>query len=66
MASNCPSCFVRLPLSGEPNCDCEPPKADGKVRTAYLAASGPFRVLPDFSEAERVCEPRQTAPRSAP
>lgn len=22
--ARCPSCFIRLPLSGEPNCDCEP------------------------------------------
>ena len=22
-ASYCPSCFIRLPLSGEPNCDCD-------------------------------------------
>ena len=24
-ASYCPRCYIRLPLSGEPNCDCEPP-----------------------------------------
>ena len=22
--ARCPSCYIRLPLSGEPNCDCEP------------------------------------------
>lgn len=26
-ASCCPACFIRLPLSGEPNCDCEPANA---------------------------------------
>lgn len=27
MARHCPSCFIRLPLSGESNCDCEPGNA---------------------------------------
>lgn len=27
----CPQCFIRLPLSGEANCDCEPRAAGGPV-----------------------------------
>ena len=56
MAAHCPQCFIRLPLSGEANCDCEPPSAPGKARTAHLSASGPVGALPDLLDAERVCE----------
>ena len=49
-------CFIRLPLSGEANCDCEPPNATGTARTAPLSASEPFGALPDPLDAERVCE----------
>ena len=30
MSGHCPTCGVVLPLSGEPNCYCEPPKATRK------------------------------------
>ena len=56
MGDRCPSCFIRLPLSGEANCDCEPPSAPGTARTAPLSASEPFGALPDLLDAERVCE----------
>ena len=55
-ARHCPVCFIRLPLSGEANCDCEPPNAPGTARTAPLSASEPFGALPDLLDAERVCE----------
>lgn len=58
MANNCPSCFVRLPLSGEPNCDCEPPTMRQTGRNGDLSHSEPFGALPDFADVERVCEPR--------
>ena len=29
--AHCPSCFIRLPLSGEANCDCEPRAVAGPV-----------------------------------
>ena len=30
-ARHCPQCFIRLPLSGEANCDCEPRAVAGPV-----------------------------------
>ena len=59
MADRCPSCFIRLPLSGEANCDCEPPNAPGTAKTAPLSDSEPFGALPDLLDAERVCEVRR-------
>ena len=34
-ASHCPWCYVRLPLSGEPNCDCD----HGPVHTIKAPAA---------------------------
>ena len=56
MAGHCPACFIRLPLSGEANCDCEPRDTPGTAKTAPLSASEPFGALPDLPDAERVCE----------
>ena len=47
MADRCPSCFIRLPLSGEANCDCEPPSAPGAAVAAPLGDQGPILALVD-------------------
>lgn len=46
MAGHCPACFIRLPLSGEANCDCEPRAVGGPV-----SAQGSPRPVahPDYS-----------------
>ena len=54
MANNCPSCFVRLPLSGEPNCDCEPPTMRQTGRNGDYSHS--VQVLMDPQANERARE----------
>ena len=49
MSGHCPTCAVVLPLSGEPNCYCEPPAV-----AAPVADEGPVGTLghPRPNEAE--------------
>ena len=54
--ANCPSCFVRLPLSGEPNCDCEPPTMRQAGRNGDYSHPGPNQVLVDPQPNERARE----------
>ena len=54
--ANCPGCFIRLPLSGEPNCDCEPPTVRQTGRNGDLSHSEPFQVPVDPQANERARE----------
>ena len=48
-ASYCPSCYIRLPLSGEPNCDCERPAVAASVAKQPLMGT---HGHPQLDEAE--------------
>jgi len=54
---HCPSCFIRLPLSGEPNCDCEPANAAGTDKTGPRAANRPEQAHVDPTAPDSAPEP---------
>ena len=60
MSGHCPTCAIVLPLSGEPNCYCEPPAVASPV-----ADEGPVGTLGHPYPNEAEIDPSNSLARQA-